>query len=132
MAQSKPKPKLEISFEVPRKPAALRAGAGAGASAGADDLVSGPQTQLHSFWGNPFGSYDTEIKTWPVDELREHWASRMQAIQDLLVDGIVKQVSGWTVEEVEIGLGVSGEGQLLFLAKAGANASIKLKLKRAK
>jgi len=65
-------------------------------------------------------------------ELRADWSVMTTQILEMVIetDSELDEKSGYTLDEIEIGLAFTAKGKLAFIAEAGAEASIKLTLKR--
>ena len=68
----------------------------------------------------------------PVDKLRRSWASLQEGLGDLFAD--VKEVGGFQLRQVSVGLEVSAEGgfKLIGTAKAGGKSSLTLTFEKPK
>jgi hypothetical protein len=99
-----------------------------GAEPVASDHILSKTSALHAI--NIIQNQAGGVKSIASKDFEDQWSQTVEGLISSVNDWTENAVGAWQIEEITVGLTVSGEGQLAFIAKAGAKGSIELKLTR--
>lgn len=93
------------------------------------EIDPGPNAKQHSLpsIGGLFRGREVNIEAASV---QSQWAKTINGLLEAASGWAASESGPWRVEEVTVGLTLSGKGKLLFLAEAAAEGSIQVKLTR--